>query len=493
MLRSVLTAVSIVVVLGGLASLASARPMPYSAPTPSPTATPEATPGPGQLYNCPPAGKWAISVWSGAKVDIEEALDTCGAGAIDAAYHIRTLTQAWRAFFRGQPEISDLNTLDDLQAIATLGSPTASPTSNAQPTPAPGASPGQMNDCPSAGKWALSAWHGPNETRAADAFATCSEVVAAAYWIDPQTQTWQRYIDGRPDLTTLSRLDNLQGVFALGSTVAREYCAPNIPGTYHGAVTIDGQPAPPGTTIKVFRGGIEFASTTVTDEGTYTANVPSPAPVIPPCFESTGGPLTFTCDGAEAQEKPNWGSALRPQDLTCVRMLNCPPAGKWSIAVYSGAGESAVDALGKCAVPVEAAYWIDPAAQTWSRYIRGRPELTDLASPQHLQGVVAFGSASEPLSDLSAATVQSQQVQPEGRMEGCPQPGRWAISVWNGGTRTPPSEALATCSSVKVAAAYWIDPQTQAWKRYFDGRADISNLPDLGELQGLMTLGGEER
>jgi hypothetical protein len=46
---------------------------------------------------------------------------------------------------------------------------------------------------------------------------------------------------------------------------------------------------------------------------------------------------------------------------------------------------------------------------------------------------------------------------------------------------------------VRVAAAYWIDPHTQVWKRYFDGRLDISNLPDLRELQGLITLGGEAR
>lgn len=443
----------------------------------------------GTMYNCPPAGKWAISVWSGEKADIEEALDTCGAGAVDAAYHIRTLTQAWRAYFRGQPAISDLNTIDDMDAIATLGSPTASPTSGAQPSPTPGPSPGQMRGCPSAGMWALSAWDGPHATRAADAFATCGETVAAAYWIDPETQTWQRYVHERPDLTTLSHLDNLQGVFALGSTIPREYCAPNIPGTYAGAVTIDGQPAPVGTVIKVLRGGVEFGSTTVAEEGTYRVNVPSPAPAIPPCFEATGGPLTFTCDGAEAREKPSWGAALRLQDLTCVRMLNCPPAGKWSITVYSGAGEPAADALAQCAVPVEAAYWLDPAAQTWSRYITGRPELTNLDSAQHLQGVIALGAASEAVSAAAAAPPSQEQL--ENRMEGCPEPGKWAISVWNGATGTPPSEALATCSSVRVAAAYWIDPQSQAWQRYFDGRSDISNLADLRALQGLITLGGE--
>ena len=450
----------------------------------------------GMMYNCPQAGQWAISVWSGPDVDTAEALDTCGPGAVDAAYYIHPLTQTWRVFFREQQAISDLNTLDDLQAVATLGSPTASPTSSAQPTPTPGPSPGQMNGCPLAGRWALSAWNGPNATETADAFATCTEVVGVAYWLDPQTQTWLRYVRERPDLTTLSQLDNLQGVFTLGSTEPKEYCAINIPGTYHGAVTIDGQPASVGTIIKAFRGGIEFGSTTVTEDGAYTVNVPSSAPIIPPCFESTGGPLTFTCGDAEAQEKPNWGPSLRLQDLTCVRMLNCPVAGKWSITVYSGPGESAAAALAQCGVSVEAAYWLDSTTQAWSRYIRGRPELTNLASLQHLHGVLARASASEPLSAAaapSAVAIRSAQGQSEDQMEGCPEPGKWAISVWNGATGTPPSGALATCSSVRVAAAYWIDPQTQLWKRHFDGRADISNLADLRELQGLVTLGGEAR
>src|SRR4030042_3124237 len=60
----------------------------------------------GALYNCPPAGKWAISVWSGEGVATAEGLDTCGAGSIDAAYYIQPPIQTWRVFFRGQPAIS---------------------------------------------------------------------------------------------------------------------------------------------------------------------------------------------------------------------------------------------------------------------------------------------------------------------------------------------------------------------------------------------------
>jgi len=444
----------------------------------------------GVLHNCPQPGKWAISVWEGEETETEEALDTCGAGAIDAAYYIHPLTQTWPVFFKGQPTISNLDTLDDLQAIVTIGSLTASPTPTAQPTPTPGPSPGRMTGCPLADKWAMSVWNGPNETSAADAFATCSEVIAVAYWLDPETQKWQRYVHDRPDLTTLSRLDNLQGVFTIGSTEPREYCGINIPGIYHGAVTIDGQPAPTSTVIKVLRGGIEFGSTTISEEGTYTVKIPSPAPVSPPCFESTSGPLTFTCNGAEAQEHPSWGVGPKLQNLTCVHMRNCPSAGNWSIAVYSGAGEPADDALALCAVPVEAAYWIDPVTQKWSSYFRGRPELSNLAALQNLQGVITLGSASE---SVSAAAAPSAQAQLGSQMEGCPQPGNWAISVWNGATGTATSQALATCPAVTVVAAYWIDPQTQAWKRYLDGRPDISNLPELREMQGLITLGGQAR
>ncbi|MGQ9676892.1 MAG: hypothetical protein ACUVX1_14610 [Chloroflexota bacterium] len=447
----------------------------------------------GTMHNCPQPGKWAISVWQGEETETAQALDTCGADAVDAAYYIHPFTQTWRVFFRGNPDISNLDTLDDLQAVVTLGNPAASPMPSAEPMPTPGPSPGRMVGCPMAGKWAMSVWNGPNGINVADAFATCIEVIAVAYWLDPQTQTWERYVRDRPELTTLSHLDNLQGVFAVGSTEAREYCGINIPGSYHGEVTIDGQTAPAGTVIKAFRGGIEFGSTTVAENGTYAVDVPSSAPVVPPCFESAGGPLTFTCDGAEAQEHPSWGSGPKPQNLTCVHMRNCPAAGKWSIAVYSGEGGSADDALALCAVPVEAAYWLDPATQVWSRYFRGRPGASSLTSLQKLQGVIALGSASESVAAAAAAAASSAEGQLANQMEGCPEPGKWAISVWNGEAGTPTGLALASCPSVTVALAYWLDPQTQKWKRYLDGRPDVTNLLELTEMQGLITLGGEAR
>jgi hypothetical protein len=76
---------------------------------------------------------------------------------------------------------------------------------------------GTMQNCPTQGSWAISVWAGDDGTPTEEAFATCTETaIAAAYWIDPQTQTWMRYFAGLPELTTLTSLNNMQGVLALG-------------------------------------------------------------------------------------------------------------------------------------------------------------------------------------------------------------------------------------------------------------------------------------
>jgi hypothetical protein len=103
---------------------------------------------------------------------------------------------------------------------------------------------------------------------------------------------------------------------AAATATPGQFCAPQIPGTYHGAVTIDGTPAPAGTTITVQVGGVTFGQTTVTEAGQYVVNVPEPMPSEPPCF--TPGTLMFTCDSAVATETPTFSAALQPQDLTCV-------------------------------------------------------------------------------------------------------------------------------------------------------------------------------
>jgi hypothetical protein len=78
-----------------------------------------------------------------------------------------------------------------------------------------------MHNCPQTGKWAIAVWDGPDGTDTGQALATCGETaVAAAYYIDPQAQGWERWLAGRPELSSLGTLNYMQGVLALGEAGA---------------------------------------------------------------------------------------------------------------------------------------------------------------------------------------------------------------------------------------------------------------------------------
>ena len=169
----------------------------------------------GGMWNCPQAGRWAIAVWSGdSGAAIDEALATCGEEAVGAAYYLDPQTGNWLRWFSGRPEISNLATLNNLQGIIALGSPSASPAA----TPAPPAGQGSVQNCPLAGKWAISVWSGLDGVGVDQALASCGAgAVSAAYCLDPQTGNWLRWFSGRPEISNLATLNNLQGIIALGS------------------------------------------------------------------------------------------------------------------------------------------------------------------------------------------------------------------------------------------------------------------------------------
>jgi hypothetical protein len=93
---------------------------------------------PGSMHNCPPAGKWSIGVWEGSNnAAATDALATCGAGAVDAAYSLDSATGAWSRWFAGKPDVSNLAQLNDLQGVLALGSATGpAPTPVVTATPA---------------------------------------------------------------------------------------------------------------------------------------------------------------------------------------------------------------------------------------------------------------------------------------------------------------------------------------------------------------------
>ena len=92
-------------------------------------------------------------------------------------------------------------------------------------------------------------------------------------------------------------------------------------------------------------------------------------------------------------------------------------------------------------------------------------------------GLAAWGLAARS-SDAQAGT-----------MHNCPPPSKWSIAVWQGASGTAAGDALAACGAGSVAAAYSLDSQTGAWSRWFAGKPEVSNLPPLNDMQGVLALG----
>jgi competence protein ComEC len=98
--------------------------------------------------------------------------------------------------------------------------------------------------------------------------------------------------------------------------------------------------------------------------------------------------------------------------------------------------------------------------------------------------MLALGLAILALT-LGPASSEAQQ----GTMHGCPQPSKWSLAVWSGSDGVPTDDALARCG-ITVDAAYWLDPQTQGWLRYFRALPELTSLDTLDNLQGVLALGG---
>jgi Tol biopolymer transport system component len=170
------------------------------------------------MYDCPQAGKWAIAVWEGEDgTDTDEALVTCGEGAVNAAYALDPDSQMWRRWFPGLPDLSSLAMVENMQGFFVLGSSMASPMPTMGPAPM---EPGQMRGCPAAGKWSIAVWDGP-DADTGDALDTCGEgAVDSAYALDSVSQMWQGYFPGRMELSKKARVMAHEAFIAHANSVA---------------------------------------------------------------------------------------------------------------------------------------------------------------------------------------------------------------------------------------------------------------------------------
>jgi TolB protein len=167
------------------------------------------------MYNCPEARKWALAAWQGADgVAADEALATCGEGAVEAAYALDASSGEWLRWFGDRPEISNLAMVENMQGLIVLGSSSASPPPTVKLEPP---EQGRMRGCPLPGRWGIAVWEGPDGSEAGEALETCGVWQAdVAYSLDPGTGVWLRWFGDRPELATLDRLASLTAVVLWG-------------------------------------------------------------------------------------------------------------------------------------------------------------------------------------------------------------------------------------------------------------------------------------
>jgi hypothetical protein len=289
---------------------------------------------------------WTVSLvpgWNdvchiGPAEPADEVLDPLGS-AVAIVYRARP-GQGFDRWIPGRPDISTINTVEAYdQLIILMTSGSVWEQEIAEPRPASVVLvPGWNSIC-----------YAGLENDPDVATAGIAGKFAAIYGFSNPEQVWQRYFPGRPDISNLASLQTYDSIFLAATESAEwvfdapgpppepmplELCAPVIPATYNGVVTIDGQPAPDGTTITAEEFGITWAVAT-TSGGRYVFEVPMVMPVVPPCFG--GGTLTFQADGASCQESAQW--AAGPQDLN----LDC---GQTLVGDADGDGDvDAVDAM----------------------------------------------------------------------------------------------------------------------------------------------------
>jgi hypothetical protein len=293
---------------------------------------------------------WNDCCYTGPELDIEDALEDAGLIEEDGTSHVLALyrfsndeSQSFDRWFPGHPEVSTITTVNPYDQLFLIMDSPMSWTMDIMADPI-----GQKDTQVSLIQgWNSVCYAGPDSTPAG---ATSS--IAGGFpimYTVASDQSWRRYVPEYPwatNINTLSQYTSVSMPVTAPGGAIWEFdplaapnlspppeatpaspsitpalipsqvvmCAVVLPGTYLGTVTVDGLPAPDGTTVTASLGGIIWAIGT-TSGGLYVFDVPAHLPTTEPCF--AGGEITFTADGEACQESPAWSSGLHVLNLDC--------------------------------------------------------------------------------------------------------------------------------------------------------------------------------
>jgi hypothetical protein len=196
-----------------------ATPTPTATPAPTPTTTPgaTATPTPGTRTVTILPGSWANFAWTGDSSP-QTVADCFGAGNIAVMYRLDTASGSFQRWVRGRDDLSNMGEVFRYDALLAL---------NGSGLPATCTMPDQLSSYTvtiPAGRWANFAWTGGGVSAAEAAGCFGADSIAVMYRLDAATQTFQRWVRGREDVSNMTDVQTFDALLALDGSAAPATC-----------------------------------------------------------------------------------------------------------------------------------------------------------------------------------------------------------------------------------------------------------------------------
>ena len=164
-----------------------------------------------------PAGSWANFAWTGDSSP-QTVADCFGAGNIAVMYRLDAATGSFQRWVRGRDDLSNMTDVFRFDALLAL---------NAGAQPATCTMPDDVVPYSltiPAGRWANFAWLAFSFPADVMSDACGEGSVAVAYRLDAATQTFQRWISGRADLSNMTDIQPYDALLALNGTEEPATC-----------------------------------------------------------------------------------------------------------------------------------------------------------------------------------------------------------------------------------------------------------------------------
>ena len=177
---------------------------------------------------------------------------------------------------------------------------------------------------------------------------------------------------------------------------------------------------------------------------------------------------------------PSSCSAATPTPTPGGRVVTIPP-GKWANFVWTGdnSPQDVADCFG--AGKISVMYRLDAASGSFQRWIRGRPELSNLGQVAQYDALLALNSSGQQ------ASCTPPSVMLLGRTVTIPA-GRWANFAWSGNVTLAPQEVADCFAGGNISVMYRLDAASGSFQRWIRGRPELTNMGNVAPFDAILGL-----